>query len=65
MTLAFAEFWKKEQLEDFRNWEIKNSLNLIDTDKVFDDSDFNLAIRHVAMNKVDYLTEKNRIEHEK
>jgi hypothetical protein len=65
MTLAFAEYWKKIQLEDFQDWEIKNSLGLLHAEKAFDDSDFNQANRHVVMNKLDYLIEKNHQGHEK
>ncbi|MHA8066754.1 asparagine synthase-related protein [Aquirufa sp. ROCK2-A2] len=65
MTLAFAEYWKKTQLEDFKDWEIKNSLGLLHAEKAFDDSDFNQANRHVVMNKLDYLIEKNHQGHEK
>jgi hypothetical protein len=65
MTLAFAEYWKKIQLEDFQDWEIKNSLGLLHAGKVFDDTDFNQANRHVVMNKLDYLIEKNYKGHEK
>ena len=65
MTLAFTEFWEKEQIRDFADWEIKNSLDLIDTHKVFDDSKLQDIVRKVVRNKMDYLIEKNLIKNEK
>lgn len=59
MTLAFAEFWKKEQVRDFNDWEIKNSLNLFDPQRVFDETQFEDSIRKVVLNKLDYMIEKN------
>lgn len=65
MTLAFTEFWEKEQIRDFADWEIKNSLDLIDTHKVFDDSKLQDIVRKVVRNKMDYLIEKNLVKNEK
>jgi len=65
MTLAFAEYWKKEQLKDFATWSIRNSLGLFDMNKVFPADDFDLLNRKVERNKIDYLVEKNRVNHEK
>jgi asparagine synthetase B (glutamine-hydrolysing) len=65
MTLAFAEFWKKEQLKDFATWSIRNSLGLFDMNKVFTADDFDLLNRKVERNKIDYLVEKNRVNHGK
>lgn len=59
MTLAFAEYWIKEQIRDFKSWRIKNSLQIIDTNKVFDETDFEHLIRKAFRYKVDYLIEKN------
>ena len=65
MTLAFAEYWKKEQIEDFKKWQIKNSLQLFDTNKVFDEINLDVLGRKVVLNKMDYLIEKNLSRHAK
>ena len=65
MTLAFAEFWKKEQLNDFKDWKIKNSLNLFDPNKILDEKEFEQLIRKIVLNKMDYLIEKNLSVHDK
>ena len=65
MTLAFAEFWKKEQLKDCANWSIRNSLGLFDMNKVFPADAFDLINRKVERYKIDYMVEKNRVNHGK
>jgi hypothetical protein len=59
MTLAFAEYWLKKQIEDFKNRPLKNSLGLIDTEKTWDENDLDQVIRQAVRNKMDYLIEKN------
>jgi len=59
MTLAFAEYWIKKQIEDYKNRPLKNSLGLIDTEKIWDESDLDQAIRQATRDKMDYLIEKN------
>ena len=65
MTLAFAEYWKKEQIKDFKDWQIKNSLKLFDTEKIIDETQFDQLVRKIFLNKMDYLIEKNLVKHDK
>jgi len=59
MTLAFAEYWKKQQIEDFKNRPLMNSLHMFDTQKVFDETELDGMGRKVVLNKMDYMFEKN------
>lgn len=65
MTLAFAEYWKKQQIEDFKNRKLINSLSMLDTEKEFDETDLDGRSRKVVMHKMDYLIEKNVHKHDK
>ena len=52
-------------MEDFKKWQIKNSLQLFDTNKFFEEPNLDELGRQVVMNKMDYLIEKNLSRHAK
>ncbi|MHA8051764.1 asparagine synthetase B family protein [Aquirufa sp. ROCK-SH2] len=64
-TLAFAEYWKKQQLKDFENRPISNALGLFDMQKTFEEGELDQASRKVILNKMDYLIDKNLPGHDK
>ena len=58
MTLAFAEYSKKKAIEELKNYQIKNHLQLIDTNNLSKLDDFEKTIIQVKLYKLDYLIEK-------
>lgn len=59
MTLAFAEYWQSSKLEEFKNYSIKNNLDMIDTHKVTTfESERRIHILN-SMYNIDYLINRN------
>ncbi len=72
MTLAFAEYWKKTQAEELKDYKLKNHTGLmIETDGFdkFDDESESLKSFSINVKKMDYMIDQhyctNQLETEK
>ncbi len=59
MTLAFAEYWLKKQLEEFGTYSLKDSLHIFNKARLNTPQTFDQMTRLLTLYKMDYMINKN------